>query len=290
MSKKNHINTKNICIYSSELASLIGLNPYKNCGETIMRIWSINYKNDYLDIKNSLSENEITKNETKDDKFKRISTKYKNKTPKLKKTLEQCLKTDNISSMMDKRKEILKECEDMDYKDKKEIEDSIREITNTGFGTKNEGKSIHMYTQLTGDPVIKFDKFVKRILFKSGEYNWFLGGKIDGILNDNTIIEIKNRMHKLFYKLRDYEKIQTYSYMFIFRSKKSQIVETFLKGKSPEVNMMDIDFEEKFWDFILNRILIFIEFFNKFINSKERKINFLKGGIEEFNNSIDLFS
>lgn len=290
MSKKNHINTKNICIYSSELASLIGLNPYKNCGETIMRIWSINYKNDYLDIKNSLSENEITKNETKDDKFKRISTKYKNKTPKLKKTLEQCLKTDNISSMMDKRKEILKECEDMDYKDKKEIEDSIREITNTGFGTKNEGKSIHMYTQLTGDPVIKFDKFVKRILFKSGEYNWFLGGKIDGILNDNTIIEIKNRMHKLFYKLRDYEKIQTYSYMFIFRSKKSQIVETFLKGKSPEVNMMDINFDEEFWNFILNRILIFIEFFNKFLKSKKMKINFLKDGIDGFNEKIDLFS
>ena len=163
MSKKNHINIKNICIYSSELASLIGLNPYKNCGETIMRIWSVNYKNDYLEIKNSLNEKEITKNETKNETFKRISNKYKNKTPKLKKTLEQCLKTDNISTMMDKRKEILKECEDMDYKDKKEIEDSIREITNTGFGTKNESKSIHMYTQLTGIPVIKFDKFVKKI-------------------------------------------------------------------------------------------------------------------------------
>ena len=58
----------------------------------------------------------------------------------LSKTLEQCLKTDNISTMMDKRKEILKEYEDMDYKDKKEIEDSIREITNTGFGTKTNVK------------------------------------------------------------------------------------------------------------------------------------------------------
>lgn len=287
---KNHINVKNICIYSSELATLIGLNPYKGCGETIMRIWSVNYKDDYLEIKKSLKETEITKNETKDEKFKRISNKYKEKTPKLKKTLEQCLKTDNIVEMKEKREEILKECKDMDYKDKKEIEDSIREITNTGFGTKNESKSIHMYTQLTGEPVIKFDRFVKRILFKSGVYNWYLGGKIDGILADNTIIEIKNRMHKLFYKLRDYEKIQTYGYMFIFRSSRSQIVETYLKGKSPEVNMMDVEYEDEFWNFVLNRILIFIEFFNKFINSKKMKKKFLKDGIEEFNNSIDLFT
>ena len=36
-------------------------------------------------------------------------------------------------------------------------------------------------------------------------------------------------------------KIQTYSYMFIFRSKCN--CETFLKGKTPEVNMMDINFK-----------------------------------------------
>ena len=65
----------------------------------------------------------------------------------------------------------------------------------------------------------------------------------------------------------------------------SSIVETYLKGQSPEVNMIDVEFEEEFWNFVLNRILIFIEFFNKFINSEKMKIYFLKDGIDGFNDN-----
>ena len=103
MSKKKdklYINTKNICLFSSELASVIGFNPYKGPGETIKRIWSLNFKEDYLNIKNKCQNEK--KEENKKEKFKRISTKYKKKTPKLKKNLEQCLKCDNISSLMER--------------------------------------------------------------------------------------------------------------------------------------------------------------------------------------------
>ena len=48
---------------------------------------------------------------------------------------------------------------------------------------------------------------------------WSIGGKVDGIAfeedNSKRILEIKNRVNRLFYNLRDYEKIQIYSYMFI---------------------------------------------------------------------------
>ena len=43
-----------------------------------------------------------------------------------------------------------------------------------------------------------------------------LGGKVDGLLlPENTVIEIKNRVNRLFFKLRDYEKVQYFLYLLI---------------------------------------------------------------------------
>ena len=47
---------------------------------------------------------------------------------------------------------------------------------------------------MTGIPVMNISNFYKRILMKSGDYNWYIGGKIDGICQDKTIIEVKNRI------------------------------------------------------------------------------------------------
>ena len=159
----------------------------------------------------------------------------------------------------------------MDTNDKKKIEENIINLTNTGFGTKNETRSIHIYTQMTGIPVMNISNFYKRILLKSGDYNWYIGGRIDGICQDKTIVEVKNRMHKLFYNLREYEKIQTFSYMYILESRKSQLVETYMKGNQPEINIIDVDFQEIYWEFIFDRITTFVDYFNKFLKNEKLK-------------------
>ena len=61
----------------------------------------------------------------------------------------------------------------METNDKKKIEENIINLTNTGFGTKNETRNIHIYTQMTGIPVMNISNFYKRILLKSGDYNFF---------------------------------------------------------------------------------------------------------------------
>ena len=121
---------------------------------------------------------------------------------------------------------------------------------------------------------------------KSGDYNWYVGGKIDGICPDKTIIEVKNRMHKLFYNLREYEKIQTYCYMYILESNKSQLVETYMKGTQPEINIIDVEFEEIYWTFIFSRINTFVEYFNLFLENDELKIDLLENGVENFKINI----
>lgn len=279
---KKHFNRQNICIYASELASLIGLNNFKSPSETLFRIWQKNFPLDYEKVFKSLGDaaNPLVDNKTS---FKKITKKY-NKN--LEVDLEKCIDSKDIDKMMEKRKELMEVCKDMDEKDRKKVEENIINLTNTGFGTKNESRSVHIYTQMTGIPVMNISNFYKRILMKSGDYNWYIGGRIDGICQDKTIIEVKNRMHKLFYNLREYEKIQTFSYMYILESQKSQLVETYMKGQQPEVNVIDIQFEQIYWDYIFHRITQFVEYFNNFMKDEKLKKKFLTEGVENFKINI----
>ena len=281
MSKK-YFNKNNICIYASELASLIGLNNFKSPSETLYRIWSKNFPQDFERIFKKLG-NRANLPEDNKTSFKKITKKY-NKNLEL--NLEKCIDSQNVDKMIIQRKELMKVCKDMDEKDRKKIEENIINLTNTGFGTKNESKSVHIYTQMTGTPVITISNFYKRVIMKSCDYNWYVGGKIDGICEDKTIIEVKNRMHKLFYNLREYEKIQTYCYMYILESNKSQLVETYMKGTQPEVNIIDVEFEDIYWNYIFLRINTFIEYFNLFLKNEELKINLLENGVENFKINI----
>jgi hypothetical protein len=280
---KKHFDKNNICIFASELASLIGLNNFKSPSETLYRIWNKNFTSDFERVYKNLG-NKANLLEDKKSVFNKISKKYDKK---LDIDLDKCIDSKDIEGMMKNRQKLMEECKDMDKNDKKKIEDSIINLTNTGFGTKNESRSIHIYTQMTGTPVINIADFYKRILLKSGEYNWYVGGKIDGICADKTIIEVKNRMHKLFYNLREYEKIQTYSYMFILESHKSQLVETYMKGQQPEVNIIDVEFEEIYWNYIYHRITQFVEYFNEFMKDDKLKEQLLSDGVENFN--VDIY-
>tara|TARA_B100000123_G_C25738658_1_gene432729 strand:+ start:672 stop:1541 length:870 start_codon:yes stop_codon:yes gene_type:complete len=289
MEKIKFVKSNHIYIFASDLSNLIGKNRYRNPSEIVLKLWKNNFPHEYSAIKKELNDKKkpIALEETKQDTFKRISTKYKDKTAKLHEEIQKCTEEKDIIKMKESRQKLLTHCKDLESKDKIEIEKAILEITNTNFGTKQESKSIHIYTQLTGKPVLKIQRFSKRPLISSNKNIWFLGGKLDGILQDKTIIEVKNRMNGLFNSVREYEKIQTYAYMFIFHSKKSQIVETYLKNQTPECGIIDISFEEEYWKEIVSRILIFINYFNNFIENKKLQKELVQKGTQNF--SLDIF-
>ena len=100
-----------------------------------------------------MSANPLVDNKTS---FKKITKKY-NKNLDL--DLEKCIDSKDVDKMMKKRKELIEVCKDMDDKDRKKIEENIVNLTNTGFGTRNESRSVHIYTQMTGVPVMNISNF-----------------------------------------------------------------------------------------------------------------------------------
>jgi hypothetical protein len=260
----------------SEIAIITGDNPYKTKRDYLIDFWKKNNKNDYDNYINLIG---FVK-ENDEDIVKRISCKNN---IQLSTDILGCIKSKNTCELNKMKKDILKKVDNISEIEKKEITKSIINITNTNFGIKNENDISKIYESITGNKIIKDDKYRKIKIFSYNNFDIYIGGKIDGI-NENTkcIIEIKNRIHKLFYSLRDYEKVQIMSYIYLFNSSKGHLVEAHKKKDETNINIIEVEYDEQFMKYIIHKIYIFIKFYYSFINDNDMKINLLKN-----DNNID---
>lgn len=81
----------------------------------------------------------------------------------------------------------------------------------------------------------------------------YIGGKHDGVKEDGSIVEIKTRQYK-FLGVRDYERVQVHAYMFIFNTRKAQLVENY-NGESKTHN---VDFDDVFWGQVEEKLHAFL--------------------------------
>ena len=133
----------------------------------------------------------------------------------------------------------------------------------------------------TGDKVNTVNKFFKKELFQTKHNVWSIGGKIDGIIlnpdDSKILVEVKNRVSKLFYNVRDYEKVQVLTYMNILGLNNAKLVESLKKDADCNINIIDIEFDSVFWEIEIERKLAkFIKNFEKLMRDENKKIELLK--------------
>ena len=273
---------KNIFICASDLAVITGHNPYKEVDEIILKYWKKHYKDSYLACLDRLKSNKKTlkKEETHFETIKRIS---KECNLNIQGDLSKCLKSKNVQELNKVKKEIFdKSLKNLNEVQKKEFSDSINRATNTNFGIKFENKGIEMYQKKTNNEIIIDRSYHKKELFHI-EFEddidvWNLGGKVDAISidkkNNKKIVEIKNRVNRLFNCVRDYEKVQCYAYMFLFDIPYLDLAET-LKSNQSTMNINSLRFENKFWNVIEKKIEDFVDDFYDFLEDTNRQNNLL---------------
>ena len=273
---------RNITICATDLTVITGHNPYKTIDEIILKYWKRYYKSDYLKFVESLNAKNIKmkKEETDYDIVNRIS---KENNVYLGNKLSQCFKSEDVSALNKNKESIIKSLESkLSGEKKEEFNKSLNSLTNTNFGIKYESKGGELYEEKTNNKIIKTSKYYKNELFQiPNEYDkldtWGIGGKIDGILlPENIIIEIKNRVKNLFYKLRGYEKVQCFVYMFLLESQATDLVEVLKDTNDNSINIIRVDFDESFWEEeIMLRLEEFISDFYNFLEDSKRKLKLL---------------
>jgi hypothetical protein len=253
----------------SEIAIITGDNKYKSKRDYLIDFWK---KNNATDFEKYKKITDFTK-ETDEEIIKKITSKNN---INITNDLKECVNSNDTNQLNSLKRKMVDQMDNLSENDKKELTKSVMNITNTKFGIKNENDVTKLYETMTGNSIIKDNKYHKTKLIELEELTIYIGGKIDGINSENgSIIEVKNRVNKLFYSLRDYEKVQIICYMFLFGSSKGHLVEAFRKNDGTDINIIEVDFDENYMSYIFNKIYIFGRYYFKFMNDEQLKIKIL---------------
>ena len=85
-----------------------------------------------------------------------------------------------------------------------------------------------------------------------GKYQVILRGTVDG-MNDEYVVETKNRTRRLFNKIPEYEKVQLNAYMFMTGKEKAIHIECY----NDQQNQTEYGFDKLFWEGCLDKVIKF---------------------------------
>ena len=274
-----------LCIFASDLAIITGHNKFKNITEILHKIWTRNFQEDYQNTLKLIADKNIDLRIDETD-FECISRISKNN--KLDLNLTKCLKSNNLEELKSNKQNILNKCQKLDNEQKKLVNEALSNVANTNFGTIHENYAVTKYSSLLNTKVLKISKFFKKNLCVYQNVEWIIGGKIDGLREDKIIVEVKNRVNKLFLKLRDYEKVQIFAYLYILNSEKAHLIEFLNKNNDPKINILEVIYDHEYWEIeILSKIYRFIKFFHKFLENDKLKIMLLTDEIKNLDSLIN---
>ena len=280
-----------ITINASEIAALVGKNPYKDPEEAIQDLLNRNVH------KTPDTETQRTLEICKDDKdaqrlhqemvararhtksseeAARVKAEYHQKIEGVeksrvaqigqehdqsvkkieeefeKKTREACTRGQKIQVQAEKADAII-EVQSQVLKKTHEVQSQMTHMknvgtrkTNTSFGTRHEGDVGEMYHKQTGLRIEK-DNARKFWEFMPG---FGIVGRFDGFNEEGTLVEIKNRMRRLFGTVVEYEKVQVHVYMAMSRKTQAQLVERY----QDQIMVHEVEFDQQFMDGVLDEL------------------------------------
>ena len=247
-----------ITIIASELAIITGHNKYENIQKAIDAVLNRSKivkkyipKSKIEESLLSLSDKDLKciKNELKIDEkssLKQVENMIKQQV--LTKSLNENITEDQSKKKADevlKAMPVLNKC----------MESSVKQDLRMKRGNIKEDKNLDK-TQQKRNIVIdsRNSQMYEKELYidPEGKYVVFLRGKVDG-MNDEYVVETKNRTKRLFNMIPDYEKVQLNAYMFMTGKEKALHIECY----NEDQNSVEYDFDKLFWDDCLDKVVNF---------------------------------
>ena len=248
-----------IIIIASELAIITGHNKYEPITKAIDTVLNRSGIVKKHIPKSKIEEQLLTLNDTD---LKCIKTELKIDDKSSLKEVENMIKkqvlakslNENITEDQSKNKvdEVIKAMPTLS----KCLEGSVKQDLRMKRGNVKEDKNLDK-TQVKRN--IKIDnrntKMYEKELYKNDDKNYkvVLKGKVDG-MNEEYVVETKNRTKRLFNMIPDYEKVQLNAYMFMTGKEKALHIECY----NDDSNEVEYDFDKLFWDDCSNKIMEFV--------------------------------
>jgi len=239
---------KLVSIPASEVAAAIGMNPYKQPSEVFKNLWS-KWCPETFTGQTKIDEQleALSRLSVDNQRIMAVASKHVAKDAE-----EATQLLANATSIIERSSEIALE-------DKEKIIELLKTQVSTGHGlrtedivvakvSREENIALMRDTELYSVPIIDFTQSGGEEEDKSGR-EFVVRGKIDRLQVDEdgdlVLVEVKSRMNRLFYEVRDYEwvQVQVYLQMLPQQIKKAKLIEQYLD----ETNSMYIERDDDFW-------------------------------------------
>lgn len=107
---------------------------------------------------------------------------------------------------------------------------------------------------------------------------WYIGGRMDAILEDRSgIVEIKNRIYKLFNRIRPHDMVQIQAYAQLVNTPKAYLVECYRHHDNKlELGVMAVTRDDDMWNnWVVPRLAAFVEMLLDILDSPLRQDDFI---------------
>lgn len=249
-----------ITIGASEVAACIGLNPYKSSEEIFTNLLAKHCPDKKIVTKDAEAEAIIAKSAIGSSILSSIKETAGRVAPEQLQT--------SVKDGLNKIDKMDKEFTELTPTQKKKVKDYIQSKANTIQGThfeKGTAQTIMESAECTH--LIEDHTCYRHTLLECDGYTFQLVGKIDRLNVEEdgtkTLIEIKNRVNRLFYKVKDYENIQVQCYLQLLNLERAKLIEHYKKKDA--LNTLLIDRDRNMWEDVICPKLI--EFCHRLYNA-----------------------
>lgn len=167
------------------------------------------------------------------------------------------------------------------------VMDEARKTVYTSFGNAREAPVLedlqHRGIDCREDPAT-----YRQHLMTVNGIDVIVSGRVDAMSSDGkTVIEIKNRVHRLFHRIPTYERIQLETYLRIVPGvDRGVLVECLTRPDHKYVNTFVVTRDDALWDEVLGGLEAFVRYFLKVLGDPLEQDAFLREPVKTLRGSV----
>jgi len=230
---------------------------------------------------------------TEAEQLDRIVTRHSALSSVLESSLQECHSSEDVARTYDTVSRQIRELGEslaISHDDQVIIDTVAKRNLYTTYGTSSEAEALRKMDSMLGVRAVPDDMFYKMNVGQVDGVDIFVGGKIDAITPDRRlVVEIKNRIRRLFYKVPFYEVIQLQTYLQLLSVDRGVIVEC-LNVTSPlaaSMNILPVQRDKTLWTgTIVPRMKDYTKVFIELVTSPSFQDEFLKASPAKRHNMV----
>ena len=260
-----------VCVYASQVAMCIGSNRHKKISDAVLVMWERICPHSFRD---AMKRNNV---QTDEDVVQSLVATSGQVRALVDKSMALATTSSEVAACYHGALTEL-ELVSLDDQERQLVDAHLKKNLYTAYGTRAETEMLQHIRDVMCIPCHADPAFYKLGMGEIDGVPWFVGGKIDAMSDDgNLLIEIKNRVNRLFHRAPAYEAVQVQAYLELLDVQQGALVECFKSEQGGvQTNVIPIARDKTFWKHeVIPKLRKFVTFLVKLLRDPHTQDAFL---------------